>query len=303
MAGFGRNLQQGVSGNYQAHSTITHGSQLTLADVGYTAYYDSGLGRKLVQSDLTRITGRHYISDFTGGVGGTQASPKVISKLDLDTLIWDVDWVIARACNIRETANTFGSGHGSVGAFLDYVTFSSTVSDGTECMSSNDYSMNRCLIQGNTDGLRTNGSGPAPQVITECIIYTTAQDAGDHNDNVQNSGGNGSVSLQRCQFHQDPINGFQGNSAVFSADMTSSTTFYMELIDCMIFGGNSNVSASVCLYDGGLTPNITYKVTGCIWDINAAAPPVGRGSSNTTPVSQVIWSNNKYNNGTVIPLP
>lgn len=290
------------SGSSGGGSTITHGSQLTTSNVGFTAYTDSTLGRKLVQSDLTRITGSHWISDFTGGKGGTQANPLVVSKLDIDKVVWDVDWVTLRGSRVRTIANEDSTGSNRVGAFLDYVTFDETNSPQEYCMGSQSFSMNRCLIQGNSDGIRVDG-GSVPQIITECLFYVKAASIADHNDNAQNVGGSGSVSFQRCMFHQDPTNGLvQGSSVIQSADMSSSSNYYLEVIDSMIYGGSNADEEALRLYDGGLTHNITYKVTGCIWDHTAASPPMGRGTSNTTPVSQITWSNNKYDNGTAISL-
>ena len=80
---------------------------------------------------------------------------------------------------MRGVAKSDGTGTPHIGAFLDYVTFTPPSTDGTQCMQSSSYSMNRCLIQCNTDGARING-GEIPQVITECIFYVTAQDTGNY---------------------------------------------------------------------------------------------------------------------------
>src|SRR4051812_11956493 len=44
---------------------ITHGSQITTANTGYGAYFDTSLGRNLQLSDLTVVAGTHYLTDYT----------------------------------------------------------------------------------------------------------------------------------------------------------------------------------------------------------------------------------------------
>lgn len=288
--------------------TITHGSQLIGGEtslVGYTALFDSTLHRNLTAADLTRQTGSHWISDFTGGSGGTSTTPKVVYGIDVDELLWDVDWVTIRGSRIRQNASGFLNGVHHVGCMLDYVTFDSAVSDGTECMHYESFSMNRCLVQGYSDGLKVNG-GTTPQVITETIIKTLAQDAADHNDCAQNVGGAGSVSFQRCLFYQDPIGSpGQGNSAILSADFAATgTPYYLESIDSYIYAGTTATSSPFRLYDGALRSNITYKATGNIFNLSAnrSVNPLDRGTANTTPTAQITWSGNTDDLGNTIPL-
>lgn len=283
---------------------ITHGSQITTANTGYGAYYDSGLGRTLVAGDLTRQTGTHWISDFTaGGTGGTAGNPKIVSKLDVDELIWDVDYVTARACNIRNPASAYLLGVHHVGALLDYCTISpATVGD--QCMQYESWSANRCYFRGCSDGAKING-GTVPQAITECYIRVTMQGADDHNDTLQNVGGTGTVSITRCNLSVVPetvITGGTGgpNGVVMSADMTAGSVWYLEVIDSLINGTGG--AEALRLYDGALTTNITYRATGNRF-IRGSYAPVGRGASNTTPTGQVVWSGNVWDDdNSTIPL-
>ena len=62
---------------------VTHGSQITTANTGYSAYYDNGLGRTLIQSDLQVINGNHFISDFIGN-GGSIAKKHFTGSISID---------------------------------------------------------------------------------------------------------------------------------------------------------------------------------------------------------------------------
>ena len=44
--------------------TITHGRQITAQNTGHTAYFDAGLGRNVLDSDLIVHTGLVSVSDF-----------------------------------------------------------------------------------------------------------------------------------------------------------------------------------------------------------------------------------------------
>lgn len=285
-------------------STITHGSQISTSNTGYAAYFDSGLGRTLVAGDLTRQTGSHWISDFTaGGTGGTLGNPKIVSKIDVDEILWDVDYVTLRASNVRNTASGFLSGTHHVGVALDYVTISpATVGD--EPMHYESWSANRCYFRGCSDGGKING-GTSTQDITECYIRVTMQSADDHNDTLQNVGGNGTVNIRRCNLSVVPetvLTGGTGgpNAVVMSADMTSGSNFHLEVTDCLLNGGTA--VETLRFYDGGLTSNITYLATGNRF-VRSSAAAVGRGSSNTTPTGQVTWSGNVWDDdGSSIPL-
>lgn len=288
---------------------ITHGSELTLADVGYTAYFADDLGRTLVESDLTdyRGSGTHDAGDFITGAtpgSGTQADPYIIERIAVDRIRMDRPWITFRGVLAGSIFNDLNGTHHE-GMGLDYVTFDPDAPDGQQNTQWEDYWANRCLFQGNTDGARANGGTIIGTTFTECIFYVTAQDAGDHNDNIQLSGGAGTVDIDRCQFHMGTTNfPTLGSSICQFADMTSGTTFRAEIRDSMFFGKLGSVDTNECLrlYDGGLTANITYLATGNLFDQNSTSPPVGRGSSNTTPTGQITWSNNAYLDGTPIAL-
>lgn len=282
--------------DFNPGSPVTHGSQITTSNTGYAAYIDPTLNRPLVSSDLTRVTGTHWISDFTsGGTGGTSGNPKIVEKLDIDEVLWDVNWVTLRGCNIRQPASAFLNGTHQVGARMEYCTINpATVGD--ECMHYESWSAHRCQFRGCSDGAKING-GAQPISITECYIGVKMQSADDHNDCVQNVGGTGTVTITRSKLVVAPegglITGGSGgpNGCIMSADMSSGSVFSLTATDCYFNGGTS--ASTVRLYDGGLTTNITYSVTGCLWE-RTAAPPVDRGTSNTTPTGQITWSNNRW---------
>lgn len=278
---------------------ITHGSQLTLADVGHTAYFDSGLGRLVADGDLTDLygSGTHIATDFVTGAG-TQLSPRVITKQKLDAYRMDVAWVTLRASMVQDFMANDYNGTKSPGMLLDYVTcdLGGTVGDVAAFFDS--FSMNRCLIQGQSDGVKALG-GTVPQAFTECIFHDAKEAADDHNDCIQNSGGTGSLSVVRCQLYQqaagdDPS---LGSSIAQFGDFASSTVWYAEFIDCDLWLNLNNSNPGLRLLDGGLTGNITYKVTGCIFHDDGthdASRAVSRGSSNITPPGQIEWSNNRW---------
>lgn len=276
--------------------TITHGSQLTSADVGPYAYDHPVLGRKVQAADLTRSTGTHWISDYITGStpgSGVQGDPYIVELIDVDTLLWDMSWVTLRASRVRQTASGFLNGTHHVGADLEYVTIDpATVGD--ECMHYESWSALRCSFSGCSDGGKING-GSVTQEIVECIISTAMASAEDHNDGLQNVGGSGTVNVRRCKIDAYPtvvVGGGSGgpNACIMSADMTAGSTFHLNVEDCELLNG----WAGYCLrlYDGGLTTNITYRAVGNSLDISDGGGYVDRGTTNTTPVNQIEWSGN-----------
>jgi hypothetical protein len=301
----GRTVWATTSGT-DTTGAITHGSQVSTSNTGYAAYLDPGLGRTLVAGDLTRVAGTHWISDFTsGGTGGTAGNPKIVEKLDIDEVLWDVDHVTLRASNVREHASGFLNGTHHVGILLDYVTISPTpgVFD-TEPMHYESWSANRCQLRGCSDGGKING-GADTQNIVECYIRVAMESPDDHNDGLQNVGGSGTVNVSRCNISVVPelieTGGIGGpNACIMSADMTSGSVYHLEVTDCLLNGGTA--VSTIRFYDGALTTNITYVGTGNRF-IRSSAAPVDRGSANTTPTNQITWSNNVWDDdSSSIPL-
>ena len=289
----------------QPSGLITHGNQLTTSNTGYGAYFDPGLGRLTTLADLTVQAGTHNISDFTGGTGGTAGNPKVVKGFRFTgDVLFDVPYVTARACLFDNPTTAFVGGSHIVGAFLDYCTVSpATV--GAECMHFESWSANRSHFRGCSDGARVEG-GALTQDLTECLIGVKMASSADHNDGLQTAGGDGLVRVTRCNISVDPeggvLTGGSGgpDSAILCSNFTAASNFRMEVRDSLLNGGTS--VETLRLYDGALTTNITYLATGNRW-VRTAAAPVGRGSSNTTPMGQITWSGNVWDDdGSTIPL-
>jgi len=289
-------------GLMQPPDVITHGSQLIGGEstlVGYTSYLDPGLGRKLILGDLVDWTGStHVASDFLAGPhtgSGVQGDPYVFTKLHTDRIRLDIPWCTFKGCLSTSIYNDFSGTH-HPGLGMEFVTFDPPVPDGEQNTQWEDYYALRCLFQGDTDGARANGGTVIGTMITESIIKTKAVDGGDHNDGVQLSGGAGNVTFDRVLLYMETMNIAQlGSSGMQFADMTSGTTMHAAVHDSYLVGksGADNNEILRC-YDGGLTSNITYEATGNVFDLslNRSRPYLGRGTSNTTPMGQVAWSEN-----------
>jgi hypothetical protein len=276
---------------------VTHGSQITTANTGYGAYFDPGLGRLVTLADLTTTAGTVAASDFVTA-GGT-----ITRRRFTGDLLIDLNNITVRACLFDNPVTNFTSGVHRTGTLLDYCTVSpATVGD--EPMHYESWSANRCYFRGCSDGGKING-GTTVQNITECFIRVTMASNDDHNDTLQNVGGSGTVNIRRCNLSVVPettIGGGSGgpNAVIMSADMTSGSVFHLEVTDCLLNGGTA--VSTLRFYDGGLTTNITYVATGNRF-VRTAADPVDRGSSGTTPIGQITWSGNVWDDdGSSIPL-
>ncbi len=126
--------------------TITHGSQVTLANTGYGAYYDSGLGRFVLLSDLTVTAGTVSASDFTTA-GGTISKRRFTGDL-----IFDINDVTARACLFDNPTTSYSAGTHRTGTLLDYCTVSPATA-GDECMHYESWSANRWYFRGCDHGV------------------------------------------------------------------------------------------------------------------------------------------------------
>lgn len=202
---------------------ITHGSQASPSNTGYTAYYDTGLGRTLVQSDLTVHTGLVSLSDFVAN-GGT-----ITKRWFQGGLIMDRDNVTLVACR---APNFSGYWSGVNHPFtLNWCTVDRPGTAGDDGINFTNYTAYRCNIGGSSDGAKINGN----IVMRECYVRTKSQGGLDHNDGLQNNGGSGPVLIERCNIDVRPVNGGGGvNGAFFSADGMSGTT---TLTDNWFAGG------------------------------------------------------------------
>ena len=264
--------------------TVTHGSQIDTTNTGFIAYYDPTLGRNLVQGDLQVVTTSGvWISDFTGGTGGTAGSPKVVTKKDFQGgLVIDVPYVIVRGCRINGgvTANT--------GTVFDYCTWANT-SVVDQCIQYDGYTANRCNISGGSDGMKANGGNT---VITECYIRNKAAGPADHNDGVQNDRGNGPVTIARCNIDARPIGGGGGTTAAILADTGPGLH---TITDNYIAGG----TYTLMMYD-----STTWVVTGNVWEAGSwVYGPCATGGPGWGPSSIITWSNNTLSTGGAVAKP
>jgi hypothetical protein len=289
VSGFARKLQrisQSTSPN-GGSTIITHGDQLTPANTGYTAYYDSVLGRTLQLSDLATVSGTHYVSDF--------ASPgdTLYKKRFTGSLIMDINNVTVRGCLFDNPVSGYLNGNHATGWILDYCSIVPAIV-GDQAIYYQSYTANRCYIVGCSDGVKADGGNT---ILTECYIRVKLQSAQDHNDGIQNVGGNGSVTIARCNIDGRPIGGGtdqNGNSALFFAD---GEVGLHTIFDNLLAGGQ----VSVALYDSG-TFNVqgnkfvrdSYQVS-----THAMAGP-GSGAQNVT--WGTVRANTYSDTNEVIPL-
>lgn len=281
---------------------LTHGIEVAQdgSNVGYQAYYAPSLGRKVQLSDLEVITGNHYQTDFFAP--GTPDNPTIVfGKHFTGYPLINVDYITYRACLFDIPPSGYVSGGNAKGITLDWCTVSPPEDAGVYPygMGNQSFSMHRCLVRGGSDGLRCNG-GPSDQVISESLIQVKMASPADHNDSIQNVGGNGRVIITRCRLDLVPEGGIlveEGNSggpnAVFMAsEFASASRFHGEVNNCLI---DCPGLFALRFYDGALTTKITYAASGNLFERHAAMIyPVHRGSSNITPLSQVSWSRNYF---------
>jgi|GEM_PF-1968117 len=267
----------------------THGDQVTRSNVGHTAYYDDSLGRTITDADLTEISGTHWISDYAN-------DGHVFEKIYFSgNIVMDRNNVTFKGCKFDNTFENYKSGVSATGTVLEYCTISPP-NLGDDAIRFADYTARYCILEGCSDGAKANGG----QTSLEYCYIRVKGAVGDHNDGIQNVGGGGNVLIRGCNIDMVQTNGIGGaNACVMSADLSASVTLHMTIEDCWFKGGTS--AYQLRLYDGGLTPNITYSASGN--KFVRGVPPLDRGSANTTPLNQITWSNNTYaDNGELIPL-
>lgn len=274
---------------------ITHGKQINEFNTGYTAWYDATFGRNLAIGDLTMQGGTHYISDFFSG--GSAGSPTIVYGYHFPgDIAVDVNYITFRGCVFDNPVTTKVSGVEHYGVSFDYCT-AITATVGPWAAGESGYSATRSHFGGSSDGIRAKGGGVTDQVITECYIQTTMANNLDHNDAMQNDGGNGVVKFIRCNLDAYPVSGILPGSGTngpdacfFASEFSSSSVFRGEVTDCLLRGG----AEMIRFYDGALTTNITYSGTGNRFVRTDGSDPVGRGSANITPTGQITWSNNVW---------
>lgn len=274
---------------YPAQSgAITHGSQITTANTGWAAYFDPSLGRLVQSSDLTNVSGPALSGDF-GGAGATITRKRFLSDVRINTV--GPTFV---ACEFQSFASSY-TGVETQPSQFSWCTFDPGATVPDLIVGTTGTSLYRCKIRGGADAIWIQG-GTATQTIVETYARVKMASGLDHNDTCQCSGGSGLVQITRCNLSVDPEGGVLPggggpDAVIMSSDLTSGTTYRLEVVDCLLDGTNSN--ETVRFYDGALNAAITYLATGNLF-VRSASAPVGRGVSNTTPSGQVTWSNNRW---------
>ena len=204
--------------------TITHGRQITAQNTGHTAYFDAGLGRNVLDSDLIVHTGLVSVSDFVSA-GGT-----ITKRWFKGGLIINRHDVTLRACKVDGGVSGYYSGtHYRFN--LDYVTIDTAGAADDDGIHFQDYTANRCRIGGCSDGAKINGN----VTITESYLRCKGQDSGDHNDGLQAVGAYDDCTILRCNIDCRPTNGIgAANAAIMVADGSNGL---MTLHDNLLAGG------------------------------------------------------------------
>jgi len=251
--------------------SITHGREITASNTGHTAYFDSGLGRTVVDGDLTVHTGLVSLSDFVAN-GGT-----ITKRWFKGGLIIDRTNVTIRASKFDGGVSGYYSGVHRPFA-LEWVTIDTPGAAGDNGIQFQDYTAYRCRVGGNSDGAKTNGN----VTLTECYLRVEGQDSADHNDGTQNVGGDGPVNVVRCNIDIRPTNGIGApNAALFSADNANGLQTWT---DNWVAGGGYVMR----LYENG-----TYDVQGN--EILNGSWVFGPADRAVIPSTNVTWGTVRAN--------
>ena len=197
-----------VVGTLTWYDPIDHGFNILPTNTGHDNYYDPQLGRKITDSDLVVHTGLVSVSDVAvaGGV--------VAGHWFQGGLIFDTSDVTFNYCRFDGGVNGYYAGI-HYPFILNWCTIDTPGAAGSEGIRFQGYTAYRCRVGGNSDGARADGNVS----LIECYLRTESQDAADHNDAVQNVGGNGPVNIVRCNGDCRPTNGGGNpNGAIQAAD-------------------------------------------------------------------------------------
>lgn len=248
-----------------------HGRSITAVNTGHTAYFDAGLGRNVTDGDMIVHAGLVSASDFVSN-GGTMSKHYFQGGLIIDR-----DNITFTACRIDGGFDGFSSGTHRPFS-LQWCTIDTSGAAGPNGIQYQDYTAHRCRINGNSDGAKTNGN----VTITESYIRCEGEDVDDHNDGVQNVGGNGNVTIERCNIDCRPLNNVGApNAALFAAD---NCTGLMTWNDNLVAGGG---------YVMRCYENATYNVQGNeILDNSWVFGPVARA---VIPASNLTWGTLRLN--------
>lgn len=247
MSRFAHRLQAAVSKQppTEPEGTVTHGSQITQANTGPYAYFDTTLGRTLTPGDLT-ISSAARASDLTTP-GGT------IRKLHLTASDFNIDIdCTLEACYLDSSL------HSQSGATWTANWCTADCTSATQWQSTDNsvwggrWTIYRCQAFGAADAMR----GSSSDSCTESWIRTYGRASDSHNDAYQYYNPSASpsdvTSILRSNLDCRPTNGIGNpNAALFAADSTTMGTFYWR--DNLLRGGAIVVRCN----DSG-----SYHVTG-----------------------------------------
>lgn len=253
---------------------ITHGREMTAVNTGHTAYFDSGLGRNVVDGDLTVHNSTMAASDF--GANGVTITKRWFKS----GLVMDRTNVTLTACRFDEGVSGYYSGtHRQF--TLNWCTVDPPGAAQDDGIHYQDYTAYRCRIGGCSDGAKINGGC----TLVECYILVKGQDSADHNDGLQAVGSYTGNTVQRCWIDTRPTNGIGApNAALFAADSSNGLQIWQ---DNWLAGGGYVIR---CHEDS------TYQVTGNdLLNNSWAFGPVSRA---VIPQSNITaWSNNRIVDG------
>lgn len=253
-----------------AGGAFTHGFQVTTANTGYAAYFDSTLGRNVQASDLTVHNSIVAMSDLVAD-GGT------ITKRDFRAgLIPDRNGVTLVACAVDGKIDN--ASYPTSVYTLNWCNVDSAGTATDYALGSWTYTAYRCQLGGGSDGIRMNGAVYA----TECYIRTKAQSTSDHNDGGQNYNGGSGNTILRCNIDCRPVNAATiaggPNAALMSADGAVGHEVWK---DNYLAGGGYVIR----MYESS-----TYDVQGN-WILNNSWT-YGYADRVNVPVGDVTWANN-----------
>lgn len=250
--------------------SVTHGIQVTTANAGITAYTDPVLGRKITNADLTVHTAETFLSDITG------PNTTLNRHWFQGNLIVNVANVTFNGCRFDHGVSGYWSGVHSPFT-MNWCTIEGAPNPiGFGSVYYQDYTIYRCYIACEMDGLKANGGVTA----TECVIRVNTASADDHNDGAQSTGSYTGNLIQRCNIDARPLNGSGGgaggpNAALFVADASSGLHVWT---DNYLAGGGYVIRC----YE-----NATYNVQGNWVENNSWL--FGPASRAVIPATDVVW--------------
>lgn len=248
-----------------------HGTSITASNTG-------GRTNRVV------VDGAHYSSDF--GASGTLGVPKVIASQSFNgTIFEDTDYFTYRDCAFAETFQNVKWGIVPVGTRLEYCTLIPFGAAGSYGIGDSNYRLFRCLLTGNSDGVRTNGD----TYIEECFIRVRLANAADHNDGGQATSGSGTIRYRANNIDMRPVapeTVVNTNSCIQLGDWSAGTVVNCEILDNYLNPGQGQYTLK--LLDGLNKPGVKFVVRGnkMVKGLNGY---LDRGN---TPLSQIVWENN-----------